>query len=211
MVDNIWLLSYYVCLCHNLKRDNHEEIHSDAVGAGPVVPGAAAECAGVRGPRADDEELAAAYALTGFGEGGARSNSSFHKGMKPNATWNAMQVSDWLDEMLDNCMFSVEDILSRVSNKLIELREKDPEGFRRFTDNSSEYAGMATYIQEMYREAEAMRQEMRYQQDRIEEQAGLIAELGRALKESGDSAYPSDRVRLSAKIEAATAELKAAR
>mgnify|MGYP007038303108 CR=1 FL=1 len=43
MFGSIWLLSYYVSLCYNLKGDNHEEIHSDAVGAGPVVPGAAAE------------------------------------------------------------------------------------------------------------------------------------------------------------------------
>lgn len=63
----------------------------------------------------------------------------------------------------------------------------------------------------MYRTAEAMREEMRYLQDRIDEQAGIIAELGRQLKEGGDSLYPSDRVRLSAKIKTATAELKAAR
>ena len=44
-----------------------------------------------------DAELAAAYALTGFGDSGARSNA-YHKGMTPNDTWNAMQVSDWLDE-----------------------------------------------------------------------------------------------------------------
>ena len=46
------------------------------------------------------EELAAAYALTGFGDSGARSNA-YHKGMTPNDTWNAMQVSDWRDELLD--------------------------------------------------------------------------------------------------------------
>ena len=56
-----------------------------------------------------------------------------------------------------------------------------------------------------------LREEMRWQQDRIDEQAGIIAELGRQLKEGGDSLYPSDRVRLSAKIKIATAELKAAR
>ena len=39
----------------------------------------------------------------------------------------------------------------------------------------------------MYRTAEAMREEMRYLQDRIDEQAGIIAELGRQLKEGGDS------------------------
>ena len=45
-----------------------------------------------------DGELAAAYALTGFGADGVSSNApSYHKGMTPNDTWYAMQVSDWLD------------------------------------------------------------------------------------------------------------------
>ena len=157
------------------------------------------------------DELAAAYALTGFGNSGAQSNSAYHKGMKPNTTWNAMQVSDWLDEMLDTYLFSVEDILSRASIKLVKLREEDSQGYSRFADDSPEFQGVATYVQEMYRSAEALREEMRYQQDRIEEASGIIAELGRQLSESGSSLYSSDQVRLSAKIEAATAELKAAR
>jgi len=45
-----------------------------------------------------DEELAAAVALTGVGVDRTQSNAAFHKGMKPNAAWNAMQVADWLDE-----------------------------------------------------------------------------------------------------------------
>ena len=109
-----------------------------------------------------DEELAAAYALTGFGDSGSQSNAAYHKGMKPNDTWNAMQVSDWLENMLDTYMFSVEDILSRASIKLVKLREKDSEGYSRFNDDSPEYKGVAAYIQEMYREAEMLREEMRW-------------------------------------------------
>ena len=82
-----------------------------------------------------DGELAAAYALTGFGDSGARSNA-YHKGMTPNDTWNAIQVSDWLDELLDTYVYSVEDILARASIKLAELREKDPEAYARFTSGS---------------------------------------------------------------------------
>ena len=157
-----------------------------------------------------ENELAAAYALTGFGDGGARSNSAFHKGMKPNETWNAMQVSDWLEEILDTYMFSVEDVLTRASIKLVDLREKDPKAYERFT-TGAEYAGTVERMQKMYREAEALREELRYQKECIEEQASLIAEFGRQLKEEGGSIYASDRVRYSAKIEAATAELKAIR
>ena len=108
-----------------------------------------------------DEELAAAYALTGFGDSSVQSNATYHKGMKPNVTWNAMQVSEWLDEQLKTYVFSVEDILTRASIKLAKLQESDPEGYSRFSDDSSEYTGVATYIREMYRTAEAMREEMR--------------------------------------------------
>ena len=157
-----------------------------------------------------EEKLAAAYALTGFGDSGVQGNAAYHKGMKPSTTWNAMQVSDWLDEMLDTYMFSVEDILFRASNKLVKLHEEDPAGYQRFTEDSDNAEAIA-YMQQMYVDAEAQREEMRYQQDRINEQAGIIAELGRRLSEQDDALTDSDRVRLSAKIEAATADLQAAR
>ena len=46
------------------------------------------------------EEMARAYALTGLGTGGlkANSNGAYHDGMKPNASWNALQLDDWLEE-----------------------------------------------------------------------------------------------------------------
>ena len=134
-----------------------------------------------------DEELAAAYALTGFGENAIQRNAVFHKGMTPNESWNAMQVSDWLDEMLNTYMFSVEDILSRASVKLAQLKERDSAGYRHFSDDNPKYKGMIEYTRAMYRSAEALREEMRWQQDRLQEQAGLIAELGRKLKDGGDS------------------------
>ena len=112
-----------------------------------------------------DDELAAAYALTGFGADGDSSNAaSVHRGMTPNDAWNAMQVSDWLDEMLDTYLFSVEDILSRASIKLVKLREEDSQGYSRFADDSPEFQGVATYVQEMYQSAEKLREEMRYYQ-----------------------------------------------
>ena len=158
-----------------------------------------------------DEELAAAYALTGFGDSSVQSNAAYHKGMKPNDTWNAMQLSDWLDEQLSTYVFSVEDILSRASVKLAQLKESDPKGYRHFTNGIPDYKGMVDHLQSVYENAELLREEMRWQQDRLQEKAGIIAELGRKLKNEGDSLYPSDRVRLSAAIKGAETELKAAR
>ena len=73
-----------------------------------------------------EKELAAAYALTGLGEGGAQGNAAYHQGMMPNDTWNAMQLSDWLDDMLNVKVHSVQSILSQASYKLMQLQEKDP-------------------------------------------------------------------------------------
>ena len=158
-----------------------------------------------------DEELAAAYALTGFGDSSVQSNAAYHKDKTPNDTWNAMQVSDWLEEQLNTYVFSVEDILSRASVKLARLKASDQKGYSHFSDDNPDYKGMISYVQTMYESAEALREEMRWQQDHLQEKAGIIAELGRKLKNEGDSLYPSDRVRLSAAIREAEKEFKAAR
>ena len=103
------------------------------------------------------EELAAAYALTGFGDSGVQRNAVFHKGMTPNESWNAMQVSDWLDEQLNTYMYSVEEILSRASVKLAQLKKNDREGYSRFSDENPKYEGMVDYIRGVYGSAETLR------------------------------------------------------
>ena len=160
-----------------------------------------------------DEELAAAYALTGFGETATARNSALHKGMTPNETWNAMQVSDWLDDKLSVEMFSIEEILTKLSNMIVNLKQIDPDAYARYVGDKEPYRNYGIYVehaQQMYVDVEELREQMRWQQDRIEEQAGLIAELGAQLKQSS-ALYPSDKLRLSAQITAATAELKSAR
>jgi hypothetical protein len=72
-----------------------------------------------------DEELAAAYALTGFADSEVQRNAVFHKGMTPNESWNAMQVSDWLDEQLDTYMYSVEEILGQGDGSLVPLSKRN--------------------------------------------------------------------------------------
>ena len=68
------------------------------------------------------EELARAYALTGLGD----REGVYHNGMKPNAAWNAMQLSDWLSDRLDNNLYSIDEILSRANYTLDQLREDNP-------------------------------------------------------------------------------------
>ena len=158
-------------------------------------------------------ELAAAYTLTGLNSDvtGVQRNAVYHKGMKPNATWNAMQVSDWLDDVLSTNLFNVEDMLSRASVAMAKLQKSNPDAFDRLNGGEPKYRDTVTGLQQMYREAEAVREEMRYYKDTLEERANLIAEMGRQLEEEGGGMFSSERIRLSAKIETAAAELDDAR
>ena len=56
-----------------------------------------------------EDELARAYALTGLGTGGLAANGdgAYHAGMRPNASWNASQLRDWLDAKLSSDLRTV--------------------------------------------------------------------------------------------------------
>ena len=159
------------------------------------------------------EELAAAYTLTGLSleAVGIRSNAVYHKGMRPDATWNAMQVSDWLGDMLGTHLFNVEDMLSRASVAMARLKESNPAAYERLSGGDRRYDSVFASVQKMHREAEALREELRYYQDSLQERAALITEMGRQLTEQGGGMFSSERVRLSAKIETAAAELDSLR
>ena len=159
------------------------------------------------------EELAAAYTLTGLKSDGTtiQPNAAYHKGMRPNATWNAMQISEWLDDVLKTDLFNVEDILSRASVAMARLKEKNPDAYDRLNGSGSIYKETFKNLQQMYGEAEGVREEIRYAKDFLEERANLVAQMGNQLEAYGDGMFSSERVRLSAKIETATVELDKAR
>ena len=87
------------------------------------------------------EEMARAYALTGLGTGGlkANSNGAYHDGMRPNASWNASQLDDWLEEKLTKDLNSVEDLLSQAGYTLEELRQSDPGAYEQLTRATSSH------------------------------------------------------------------------
>lgn len=145
------------------------------------------------------EELARAYALTGLGD----REGVYHNGMKPNAAWNAMQLSDWLSDRLDNNLYSIDEILSRANYTLDQLREDNPDAWQKFVDG-----GMYARVEALTVQAEALREELRHYQQHLTECAGLIAQMTYALEQE-DALYDSDRVRKSARIEQALAEIEA--
>ncbi|MBR2797169.1 MAG: hypothetical protein IKE17_05410 [Clostridia bacterium] len=154
------------------------------------------------------EELARAYALTGLGTGGlkANSNGTYHSGMKPNLSWNASQLYDWLDEKLVKDLNSAEDLLSQVSFTLEEMKQSNPAAYEKFTQATPPF-NFVQMAQELYLEAEALRQTLRWHQDQLTEASNTIAEMSRRMEEEGDGMFDSDKVRWSARIEEATREI----
>ena len=150
------------------------------------------------------DELAAAYAMTGLGTGGLTANGdgTYHDGMKPNDSWSASQLRDWLDEKLKVDLNTASDLLSQAAFTLSELKESDPDAYEdRTTGHQDEKA------QEIYLETEQLRETLRYYYDQLTEASGVIAEYGRILQEQEDIMFDSDRVRYSACIEEARAEI----
>ena len=156
------------------------------------------------GKALSQEELDRAYAITGLGTGGlvANGDGTYHDGMKPNASWNASQLRDWLDVKLDVDLNTIMDLLSQAAYTLNELKERDPDAYARFTAGDDDNDTQRAYLQ-----AEQLREELRYYQDQLTEASGVIAEYGRRMQEEQDGLFDSDRVRWSACIEEAEAEI----
>lgn len=70
---------------------------------------------------------------------------------------------------------------------------------------------MENRLHELTAEAEALREEMRYYRTHLAECSGVIAEMDQALQQESDAMFDSDRVRYSARIEEAVANLTADR
>ena len=112
-----------------------------------------------------EEELNRAYALTGLGTGGLRKNAVsanaadglFHTGMKPNLSWNASQLIDWMEETLNSDMHSVTDSLSRLFFTIANMEETRPESYSELM-NSTQYKKAL----DIYTAAENLREEMRW-------------------------------------------------
>jgi hypothetical protein len=152
-----------------------------------------------------EDALNRAYALTGLGTGGLTGNGdgAYHAGMQPNDRWNASQMREWLDEKLDVDLNTVTDLLSQAAFTLSELKETDPEEYARRMDGKSD-----EMAQKIYLEAEQLRETLRYYHDQLTEASGVIAEYGRLIKEQKGTMFDSDRVRYSACIEEAAAEIE---
>ena len=145
-----------------------------------------------------NEELDRAYALTGLGKG----DGLYHNGMTPNDSMSGMQLAHWLEERLDTQLHNIDDVLARARYQLDELKEKYPTIYKVFTQSP-----YYSQVQAMALKAEELRQDMNYQLERIHTDVNMISEMRSRLQDGDNTLFDSERVRASARIEAATAEL----
>lgn len=144
------------------------------------------------------EELDRAYALTGLGQG----EGVYHNGMTPNASMSGMQLARWLEERQDNQLHNIDDVLARARYQLDALSEKYPTIYKVFTESP-----YYSQIQALTLQVEALRMDLSYQLERVKTDVNMIVQMRELLLDDNGTSFDSERVRLSARIEAAEAEL----
>ena len=152
-------------------------------------------------PVLSESELEAAYLLSGVGDDAG----SYHAGMRVSANWNAMQLSGWLREKLENEMYSVSSVLSRASAELHALKEEDPAFYRRMTE-TEEGRAMVLLHESLTAEAEDLRETLRFYDDRLQEYSAMIDQS--TILMQSDTVYPEEVIRYSFRIRDAQAGIR---
>ena len=146
------------------------------------------------------EELTAAWALAGLDENAA----PYHEGMEFSASMNASQMQKWLDELLDNEVAAVKQIQSEMENILADMKREDPEQYRLLTQGSND--GSYQAMMQTYRDAEALRQLLRYYSDKLDTKIGIIGQMKNWLTTEGYTR--SQQLSASREIEDAVAAIR---
>ena len=55
--------------------------------------------------------------------------SGYHAGMKPNETWDAQMLMDWLDDTLTRAIYNVINVYTRTEAILERLKDEDPAAY----------------------------------------------------------------------------------
>ena len=114
------------------------------------------------------EEAAAAQALAGQDDDAA----SYRAGMAFSSQMNASQLSCWLDELLDEEMAALQHMNSEMENSFGDMKTENPSLYAQMTTGSN--ADYYRKLLEDYRQAENLRQLLRYDRDRLSEASGII-------------------------------------
>lgn len=119
-------------------------------------------------PAMTETELTAAYALAGYGDDAPL----YHDGMAVNENMTAKQLMDYMDEILENEIHTLENYCEDLENTLHELKEKDRAAYERAI--TGENAGMEEKLHAIFRETEQTRSRLEYWQTRLDYQTTAI-------------------------------------
>lgn len=146
-------------------------------------------------------ELAAARALTGLAEDAP----GYHAGMSVSAAMNAMQLSGWLDELLDNEMFSLQSAYQSIQTTLERMKAEDPDYYGIMTDtpNNAQYPPR---IEKLHHQSEELREELAFYSHRLVEQSYVIDSMMERL--SSDEYSDTEKARAARKIESAAETIR---
>jgi len=113
-----------------------------------------------------------------------------------------MQLARWLESQLDNQVHTIDGVLALARYQLDVLKERYPAIYRVFVQSA--FYDQAAVLTE---QVEALRMDMTYQLERIKTDINMISEMRSRLLENEGLLFDSERIRASARIEAATDEL----
>ena len=170
--------------------------------------------ADVGGPISDEElqmalQLAGLRIADGNGDGTVRvetAESSFHKGMKPNMTWDARMLADWLDDLLDTELYSAVSTFTEILTILEQLEKDEPARYAALT-SSSTYAEYLEKTRTFAGDARAAEQEARLLHERLTEYTVVIQQNTETLANAAGGLFEHEILTLSEQIREAADQL----
>lgn len=154
------------------------------------------------GNLASESTIQAAWELSGQAPDAAH----WHRGMTPEISWNAEQLDEWLDYVLSEPLFSVQNAHSDLKVNLSRMQNSAPEVYDRLMRSPNSL--YTEYMAEASHKAENLRQQLRAYRTQFVMNADKIADLIDYLHDNSIS--DRDKTRYSRQIEAAADAIREA-
>lgn len=149
---------------------------------------------------ASESALETAWTLSGQDPDAAH----WHRGMTPEATWNAEQLDEWLDYVLGEPLFSVQNAHSDFRTNLYKMQKSAPSDYDRLKGGANGL--FLEYMTGASDRAEDLRQQLRAYQTEFIMYADKIANLINFIQD--DSVSEREKIRYSRQLENAVAVIR---
>lgn len=151
-----------------------------------------------------EDELSAFRVLAGLNDGAGE----YHSGMRVNASMNAAQVSDWLDEQLKGDLYSIGNLMARAQTALYDLENGSSEGNKTLVTNDDS-AKYIEQLKDLALKTEDLRETLLYAYDTVDESQAIIQAMTELM--DSDQVYDYEKVRYSERIRQAGGDIQQVR